>query len=212
MKLKKGKVFRKESFSLVLYILVHINKIMKKILLLCIMLGFALINNANAQTPKTPQSPSPKDGKPEEDSLPYRKYPTLPAFKLLELDSSTVFNTYDIPEGKPTILMLFSPDCDHCKHLTEKLTAGMDSLKDVQIYMMTPVSSMTELRDFYAKYHLADYKNIKIVGRDVDFFFFTFYGAHFVPYLALYDKHKKLIKSLDSNITVKELYELTRDK
>jgi hypothetical protein len=201
---------------------------MKKIFFLFMMLGIVAINNADAQNKPAPVLPAsssaghalvnnppssaPNNGMPPEDSLPYRKYPTLPAFKILEMDSSTVFNTYDIPEGKPTVLMLFSPDCDHCKHLTEKLTSGMDSLKDVQIYMMTPVSSITELRDFYVKYHLADYKNIKIVGRDTDFFFFSFYGARFVPYLALYDKHKKLIKTLDTNISVKEIYELTRDK
>lgn len=179
---------------------------MKKIsflLLLFIMLG----NIVMAQDTSATQSSA--NSEPPEDSLPYKKYPTLPAFKILEMDSTTIFNTYNIPKGKPTVLMLFSPDCDHCQHLTEKLTKGMDSLKDIQFYMVTPVSSMTELREFYNKNHLADYKNIAVVGRDYQFFFFSFYGARFVPYLAIYDKHKKLIKAMDSNLSVKELYELT---
>src|ERR1700733_8800364 len=47
---------------------------------------------------------------PVKDSLaPYQKYPTLPAFNILMMDSVTVFNTYNILEGKPIAIFFFSP-------------------------------------------------------------------------------------------------------
>jgi len=169
---------------------------MKKIFLLIAILGISVAGFAQQK---------------EVDSLlPYQKNPTLPAFHILMMDSSTIFNTYYIPEGKPTVLMLFSPDCDHCQHLTEMLLKGMDSLKQIQFYLVTPMN-LTMLKGFYDKYHLADYKNIK-VGKDYEYFFYNFYGAHYVPYIAVYDKQKKLLKTFEGSTTVKDLYELTNKK
>ncbi len=143
------------------------------------------------------------------DSLPYQKYPTLPAFNILLRDSVTIFNTYNIPEGKPILIMFFDPECGHCKDETKRLLAGMDSLKDIRFYMITSVHDFKKLRDFYDEYHLGDYKNIEVVGRDYEYFFITYYGVKFVPDLVLYDAHKNLVKFFDGHVTVDELYRLT---
>ena len=69
------------------------------------------------------------------------------------MDSSTIFNTYNIPDGKATLLMFFGPDCDHCKHFTEQMLKGMDSSKDVQIYMFS-FANPTPIKGFYNEFHL----------------------------------------------------------
>lgn len=143
------------------------------------------------------------------DTLPYMKYPTLPAFNLLLMDSVTIFNTFNIPTGNPIALMLFDPDCRHCKDLIRRLTDGMDSLKQIQFYMVTPAHSMAALRKCYDDFGLAKYNNIKVVGRDYEFFFHDFYRVKFVPDIALYDRNKNLIKLFEANATVKDLYEYT---
>ncbi len=143
------------------------------------------------------------------DTLPYLKYPTLPAFNILLLDSTTIFNTYNIPEGKPIVIIFFDPDCHHCKDETKRLLAGMDSLKDVRFYFITSVRSFTRLRAFYEEYHLGDYKNIEAVGRDYEYFFITYYGVKFVPDLVLYNGEKNLVKFFDRHVSVSELYSLT---
>ena len=147
---------------------------------------------------------------PAADSLPYQKYPKLPAFNILEMDSVTIFNTYNIPAGKKTILLFFSPDCGHCQMLMRNLIKNMDSLKDVQFYMMTVVHSMTTLRNFYNEYHLADYKNIHVVGRDYEFFYIPYYGIKNFPDMALYDEHKKLIKLFEGDIPLTQLFPYVR--
>ena len=138
---------------------------------------------------------------------PYQKYPTLPAFNILMMDSTSIFNTYNIPEGKPVALFFFSPDCRHCQLTTKRLVKGMDSLKDIDFYMITPVHSMTELQNFCELYHLGDYQNIKLIGRDYEFFFGSFYKIRYVPDVALYDSHKKLIKLIQGETHVKDLYD-----
>jgi thiol-disulfide isomerase/thioredoxin len=137
---------------------------------------------------------------------PYQKFPVLPAFNILEMDSATIFNTYNIPQGKPVALMLFSPDCKHCRRTVNALRDGMDSIKNVQFYLFTGAHSMTEIRAFYKEHHLADYKNIRIVGRDLEFFFFDHYKTRVVPDIALYDEHKKLVKLIEGETTASEVY------
>ena len=143
---------------------------------------------------------------PARDSLPYQKYPGLPAFNLLLQDSATVFNTYNIPEGRPTILMFFSPDCDHCQKTTEAIMEKIDSLQGVNIVFLTPMS-LGLLRPFASKMLLNDRKNIT-VGKDYEFFFYRFYGANFVPYIAIYDRKKKFVKMWEGRVKIEDLMQV----
>lgn len=138
--------------------------------------------------------------------LPYQKYPELPAFNIRMMDSVTIFNTYNIPSGKETILMLFAPDCKHCKETTTRMLNGMDTLRDVHIYMVTPVHSMADVRKFYKQHNLAEYKNIKLVGCDYEFFFHDFYGTSVVPDLALYDANRNLVRLFEGETTLGDIY------
>jgi thiol-disulfide isomerase/thioredoxin len=177
----------------------------KKLLFTALIFGLLQMTMVSAQTKTTDKNTEAK----HDSLMPYQKYPKLPAFKILEMDSVTTFNTYDIPTGKPVLLMFFGPDCDHCKHLTEELIKGMDSLKNLQFYMLS-FGNPSAIKGFYDKFHLENYPNIKVVGKDADFFFTSFYGARFVPYLAVYDKHKKFVKKFEGGATIKELYEASR--
>jgi thiol-disulfide isomerase/thioredoxin len=142
------------------------------------------------------------------DSLPYLKYPTLPAFNLLMRDSSTIFNTYNIKEGKPTVLFFFSPDCEHCHMTTKALVEKMGEMKNANFYFFT-FMSLELLKPFAEMYHLDMFKNIT-VGKDYQYFFPDFYGAKFVPYLVVYDKHKKLVKLYENAVKMDELVPLVR--
>lgn len=173
---------------------------MKKLLGLCCLfiLGFSL--SVAAQDKKGDAADKKRD------SLPYQKYPTLPAFNLLELDSSTIFNTYNIPEGKATVLMFYSPDCDHCQHFAQDIMKHMDSLDKANFYLLTPMT-ITASKEFEEKYHTKDFKNIHLY-KDYEFFFPRFYGANYVPFIAVYDKHKKLLKTYEGNPKVSDLIKL----
>jgi hypothetical protein len=140
------------------------------------------------------------------DSLPYLKYPKLPAMMLASLDSASIINFYNIPEGRPTVLYFFSPDCDHC-HITAKaLLEHMDEMKGADFYFFS-FMPLDMIRSFAEEHHLGSYKNIT-VGKDFQFFFPAFYGATTVPYLVVYDRRKRLVKLYDGGVKLSELVSL----
>lgn len=123
-------------------------------------------------------------------TAPYLRYPTLPPFTLLKVDSST-FTKKGLANDKKTLIVYFSPDCDHCRHQTDSILAKMDKLKNIQILMAT-YQPFQEMKAFHKTYRLSRYQNIHI-GRDVNFFFPPFYKITNLPFLILYNEKGKLV-------------------
>ncbi len=124
------------------------------------------------------------------DSLPvYQRFPTVPPFKLMVLPDSTSFTKDDLKEKTPTIIMVFSPDCDHCIHATESLLKHMDLFTKTQIVMATALS-YNHIQKFYSDFNMGAYPNIK-VGLDNSYFLGTFFQIHSFPSIYVYDKKGK---------------------
>ena len=127
------------------------------------------------------------NAQPIRDTLPaYKSIPTIPPFKLMLVPDSTAFTKYDLKKKKATMIIVFSPDCEHCIHATEDLLAHYDLFKKVQIVMATSLS-YPHIQKFYKDFKLADYPNIK-VGLDNSYFLGTFYDVHSFPAVFLYNK------------------------
>lgn len=142
------------------------------------------------------------------DSLPaapYKRFPTVPPFKLLLTDSSTHYTKEDLPKKKAVMFMLFSPDCDHCKLETEEIIKNIDAFKKVQIIMSTALP-FDKMLTFYNKYDLKRFDNI-IVGKDVNYFLPVFYDIHNFPFLAFYNKKKELISVSPGPLPINKIIE-----
>jgi len=113
----------------------------------------------------------------------------LPSFNLLLSDSNTVFNTKNIPAGKPSILIFFSPYCEHCQAETNDLLEKIDSFNKVNIYFIT-IDPMKEMKVFEGYYKLSIYPNIT-VGKDISYFFPAHFKGVIPPYSIVYDKYKQ---------------------
>ncbi|HJU45639.1 MAG TPA: hypothetical protein VJ647_02595, partial [Chitinophagaceae bacterium] len=155
--------------------------------LLAVVLVFSAITHSQAQIAQEPA---------------YKRFPTLPPFTLLGVDSSA-FSRDDLPKHKKTLIMYFSPECDHCKHQTEDMLKEMNRLKGIQIVMAT-YQPFEEMTAFYKNYNLARYSNIKI-GRDIKYFFAPYYQLMNLPYLGLYDAKWNLITTFEGNVSVDKL-------
>lgn len=161
---------------------------MKKILGLFVIILFAL--GARSQNDSIPPPP-------------YLRFPTVPPFKLLEVDSSSYFAKKDLKKNEPVLIMLFNPDCDHCKHETEEIIKNIDQLKDVQIVMAT-MMPFDMMKSFYEKYDLQRFENI-IVGEDFQYTLPSFYQIHFMPYLAMYNKRGNLLSTFEGSMKIEDL-------
>jgi thiol-disulfide isomerase/thioredoxin len=164
---------------------------MKNALLFFILSFFFISGFAQGDTTKLP---------------PYQRFPVLPPIQILLSDSSTMYTKAQIPNDRPVLFMIFSPDCSHCQHETEEMIAHMDELKDVQIVMITyhPLSAM---RDFITDYGLAKYPNI-VVGKDVYYITTGFFDVHNIPYMAMYNKKVKLIEGFEGSLHFTKVIEV----
>lgn len=134
---------------------------------------------------------------------PFRRFPVIPPVKLLAIDSMSVITKDNLTKNKPVLLILFSPECEHCQHETEAILARINELKKVQIIMATTLP-FDMMKEFYEKYRLADYKNIR-VGQDTQYLLPSFYRVHSLPYLAMYDKKGKLIRTFEGTMNIEDL-------
>jgi len=132
-----------------------------------------------------------------------QKKEALPSFNLLLLDSTTTFNTAKIPEGKPFVLVYFSPDCEHCQQETEQILAKMDSLNKTKFYFFS-VEPFGRIKAFHKYYHLSNYPNITM-GRDYTFFFPIHFKANSVPWVLIYNKRKRLERVYEGGLTPTKL-------
>jgi thioredoxin-related protein len=133
---------------------------------------------------------------------PYKKNPGLPPIQLVQADNS-VLTRDALKKNKETMIMYFSPDCDHCKHQMEAMIKNIEQLKKYQIVMATH-RSLEEMKGFYKKYELSKYANIKM-GQDSKYLLPPYYRMGSLPYMALYDAKGNLISVFEGNIAIDKL-------
>ena len=69
-----------------------------------------------------------------DSTLSFLQFP-VPPFNIIKAPDSTRFTKSDLSKKKPTVIIIFSPDCEHCQHETKELTGHIDLFKKAQIVM-----------------------------------------------------------------------------
>ena len=134
-------------------------------------------------------------------AYPYKRFPTVPPFSLLQADSSLI--TKAQLKKAPVLVMYFSPSCDHCQRQVREMLTRIDDFKHVQFVLAT-YQPFDEMTAFIKEYKLEEHSNIK-VGRDTKFFLPTFFHIQSLPFLALYDKKGNLVTTYQGNVGVDTL-------
>ena len=127
----------------------------------------------------------------------------LPAFNLLLTDSTTVFNTGALDEGKPVVFFYFSPTCPYCKAQMEYIINDIKNLSDIEFCILT-YAPISEANKYSEEYKLKRFPNM-IVGQDYTSFFLEYFKSGTVPFLAIYDSKKILKQVVAGNIKTKSL-------
>lgn len=140
------------------------------------------------------------------DSTPvYLRFPTIPPFSITKVPDSTRFTKDDLARKRATLIILFSPDCEHCQQETRALIDHIKLFKKVQIIMATPLEHDL-IKQFYELYKIDEYPNI-IMGRDPTNFLGSFYKVQFYPSIFLYNKKGKFVKAFDGTVPVEKIAE-----
>jgi thioredoxin-related protein len=139
----------------------------------------------------------------QDTSLIYLRFPTIPPFKLTKVPDSTMFTKDNLKKKRPTIVMVFSPDCEHCQQMTKEITANIKLFKKAQIVMATPLE-FNYVKKFYEEYKIADYPNITM-GRDPSYFLGTFYKVRSFPAIFIYNKKGQLVNWFTGEVELKKI-------
>ena len=134
---------------------------------------------------------------------PYKRFPSFPPIKLLSPDSVSYFTKDNLKKKSAAMLMLFNPDCDHCRKETEEIIQNIEKFKNIQIVMATTMPYEI-MKSFIEEYKLDQYDNIS-VGRDFQYFLPTFFKISNLPFLAFYNKNKDLISVFEGSLGVPKI-------
>lgn len=127
----------------------------------------------------------------------------LPTFKILLADSLTCLSSESITCGNKLIFIYFSPTCEHCQKEMQAIIANRKKLNKVKIFMVTN-DPFSDLKTFYEKYHLQNEPNI-FAGKDYEYSFYKQFLPSAVPYIAIYNGNKYLIKVYKEETSVNSL-------
>lgn len=143
----------------------------------------------------------------KEDSIPaYERSQAVPPFNIMIAPDSTHFTKDQLKKKKALVIIIFSPDCDHCKHFTKELLENYTLVKKAQIVMASSLD-YDLVKQFYEDYNIADYPSIKM-GRDSNYYLGSYFNIRMFPTVIVYDKKGKLVQRLDSGITVEKIVEM----
>ena len=132
----------------------------------------------------------------------YKRYPTIPGLQLLSLDS-TAYTKEQLPRKKQVLIMLFSPDCDHCQHETEQIVANKEAFADTHILMVSTLP-LFRLKEFEKQYGLEQMQNVTIT-KDPYYVLISFYSLRMFPFMALYNRKGDLIQTYQGSVGVEKI-------
>jgi len=135
----------------------------------------------------------------------YLRFPTIPPFNIIKIPDSTRFTKDDLSRKRPTLMMVFSPDCEHCQNMTKELVANIHLFKKAQIVMVSPLD-FGYIRKFYEEYGIANCPVITM-GRDPGYMMGTFYKVRSFPKIFLYDKKGNFVMSFEGEVPIEKIAE-----
>ena len=133
----------------------------------------------------------------------YQRFPSLPPFTIMAAPDSTKFGKEDLKKRKPVIIIVFSPDCEHCKHFTKELLAKYSLVKKATIVMASALN-YDVIKKFYLDDKIADYPKI-IMGRDGNNFLSTFFTVRSFPAVIVYNKKGKYKTRFDGGVSIEKI-------
>lgn len=135
-------------------------------------------------------------------TAPFRKHPAMPAFKLLQSDSSW-FSSADIPKNQQVVIVYFNPDCGHCQQEAKNMVDHKDELKNAY-FVFVSYHNPQQIGDFVKEYKLKELAHVA-AGRDTQYYIPSFFRIKFTPFIAVYNKAGILQKTFEGGAEIETL-------
>jgi thiol-disulfide isomerase/thioredoxin len=133
----------------------------------------------------------------------------LPNFKFNAV-SGGVFTKANLKPGLATVVILFSPDCEHCQQQAQWIREGAAKFQNNVQFMWVSFEENVELiRSFPGKF-LSGVKTPMYFLHDPNLEFDKYFGDSQVPTILVYDSKGQLAKAFRSEVEVEKLLPFIR--
>lgn len=124
---------------------------------------------------------------------PVKKTDKIAPFSI-KLADGKIFTPVQLKK-QATILIYFSPDCEHCQHFTKEMIDNYQKMfTDKQVVMVTYLTT-ADVKRFEDMFELQNYKNIVVGTEERTFIVRNYYNVTRFPFVVLYNKQGKEVKT-----------------
>jgi thiol-disulfide isomerase/thioredoxin len=127
-----------------------------------------------------------------------KKGAPIPPFLLEKPNGGTFVNT-QLKKGKPVMLMIFSPQCDHCEHMMDSLKNIASMFKNTQLMLVAEDRNKQFMKGFIEKTKIGSVPLFENIGTERGRLIGEIYNYKILPQVNFYDKNYKLVHSFDGN-------------
>lgn len=127
-----------------------------------------------------------------------KKGAPLPKF-IIEKTAGGTFTNANLNPGKPVMVMIFGPECDHCEHMVDSLKNIASMFKNTQLVMVAEDRNKKYMDAFIKKTGIASIPLFKNIGTNKGELIFAIYTYKVLPQITFYDGKHKLVKIFDGN-------------
>ena len=152
-----------------------------------------------------PPPPQPQQQPPQGPPQPPAKLPPftkkgapIPPFKLYKVDGKIISNA-DLKPNKPVMVMIFSPECDHCEHMVDSMKQIADKFKNTQLLLVAEDRNKQLMGGFINKTGIGSHPLFQKIGTNKGELIFSIYTYKILPQINFYNSKHLLEKTFDGN-------------
>lgn len=108
-----------------------------------------------------------------------------------------------LSDFQQTIIILFSPDCEHCQYEAKEIRKHIKEFGDTKILMISSDDSLS-IKKFANYYQLNALANVQFLYLPKEKIFETFASAS-VPRILIYNREGNLVKDFKGEIKIEKL-------
>lgn len=130
-----------------------------------------------------------------------KKYTAIPSVKLVKTDGTNVIFRNLLHKTKPTVVLLFSPECDHCQQQTQEIVSHINELNNIN-FILVSNKPVAMLKEFAKKYGTNKCKNI-LMAQDAGNQLSRYYDVGGYPSMLVLNKSGVLVDRYITSIVNK---------
>lgn len=133
-----------------------------------------------------------------------KKGAPIPPFTIEQPDGKH-FNNSALKSGKPVLVAIFSPQCDHCAIALDSLQHFGKSLNNTSIILVSEARHQVHVKEFLKTNGFDKVPAYRMAGIDKENLIYYIYNYGLLPQFNIYDARHQLVKSFSGNFPMDSL-------